>query len=163
MLFTNIVQNILKLQEIMKKNTEISERIAKLIEYTDVSSNEFAKKLGYKRSQTIYDILNGKSAPSYDFFNRLLNTEYSETINLKWLITGSGYMLNDSKNSDYLSNISEPNTEYNTKIKDSSLVLIIEQKDKDLRNCYEEIGRLKEIVRRLQKNHPHIRDVPEQK
>lgn len=74
----------------MNKNTEISERILQLIEKLNVTQNEFAKKLGYTRSQTIYDITNGKSSPSFDFFNRLLNSEYSVIIDLNWLITGKG-------------------------------------------------------------------------
>lgn len=52
--------------------------------------NSFAIKLGYNRSQTIYDIISGKSAPSYDFFRKFALSEYSETISLKWLLTGNG-------------------------------------------------------------------------
>lgn len=74
----------------MKKNTEISERISQLIDYLEVSPNFFSKKLGYERSQTIYDIKNAKSAPSFDFFYRLFSSEYSEIINPKWLFTGTG-------------------------------------------------------------------------
>ena len=55
-----------------------------------VTPNNFAQKLGYTRSQTIYDILNCKSAPSFDFFNRFQNSEYSEMINIDWLLTGRG-------------------------------------------------------------------------
>ncbi len=75
------------------KNTEISARIAEIIERAGESPNSFAKRLGYSRAQTIYDILSGKSAPSYDFFNRFANTEYSANISLKWLLTGKGNML----------------------------------------------------------------------
>lgn len=74
----------------MEKNTGISERVSQLIDFLGINANEFAKKLGYKRSQTIYDILTGKSAPSFDFFYRLLNTEYSEFLNLEWLIAEKG-------------------------------------------------------------------------
>lgn len=54
----------------MKKNTEISERILQIIEFVKSNPNEFAKKLGYNRGQTIYDVLNNKAKPSYDFFYR---------------------------------------------------------------------------------------------
>lgn len=77
------------------KNTEISARIAEIIERAGESPNSFAKRLGYSRAQTIYDILSGKSAPSYDFFNRFANTEYSANISLQWLLTGKGEMLKD--------------------------------------------------------------------
>jgi phage repressor protein C with HTH and peptisase S24 domain len=79
----------------MNKNTEISERIAQLIENIGVNPNEFAKKLGYSRSQNVYDILNGKSSPSFDFFNRLLNSEYSVLFDPAWLITGKRSAIKD--------------------------------------------------------------------
>lgn len=78
-----------------KKNAEISARIAGMIDLIDENPNSFAKILGYSRSQTIYDIINGKSAPSYDFFNRFANTEFSNKINLQWLLTGKGEMLKE--------------------------------------------------------------------
>lgn len=40
----------------------------------------------------MYDILNGKSAPSYDFFNRFMLSEYSEMYSVDWLLTGRGDM-----------------------------------------------------------------------
>lgn len=75
------------------KNTEISERISKLIEALGIKPNAFALALGYKRSQTIYDIVNGKSAPSFDFFNKLAMSEYSEVLNIDWVLTGRGEIL----------------------------------------------------------------------
>lgn len=83
-----------------KKNTEISERIKLVIDFLCVTPNEFAKKLNYERSQTIYDILNCKSAPSFDFFNRLFNSEYSEIISSDWLITGKGEMKKEVEKKD---------------------------------------------------------------
>lgn len=74
----------------MKKNTDFSERINEVIDFLNVSKNVFAKKLGYERSQSIYDIANGKSKPSFDFFKRLLNSEFSEIISIEYLITGDG-------------------------------------------------------------------------
>lgn len=78
------------MQEKLKKNAEISARILRLLEYLNVTANSFAMTLGYKRAQTIYDVVNGKSAPSFDFFNRLAMSEYSESINMDWLLTGRG-------------------------------------------------------------------------
>lgn len=75
------------------KNTEISERISKLIEALGIKPNAFALALGYNRSQTIYDIVNGKSAPSFDFFNKLAMSEYSEILNMNWVLTGRGEIL----------------------------------------------------------------------
>jgi DNA-binding XRE family transcriptional regulator len=76
----------------MTNNSEFSARFLKVIEYIGVTANDFAKKIGYNRSQTIYDIINGKVLPSFDFFHRLLLSEYS-VINIEWLITGRGEML----------------------------------------------------------------------
>jgi len=80
----------------MQDNTEqisgISERILQVVESFRVSKNKFGKDLGYDPAQTIYDLINGKSNPSYDFFDRFVNSEYSETINVEWLISGKGEM-----------------------------------------------------------------------
>ncbi|EFR54638.1 XRE family transcriptional regulator [Bacteroides fragilis] len=75
-----------------EKNTEVSARIAAIIERVGENPSSFAKSLGYSRAQTIYDILSGKSAPSYDFFKRFANTGFSANINLQWLFTGNGDM-----------------------------------------------------------------------
>jgi len=74
------------------KNTEISARLAEMLENAGLTANSFAAKLEYPRSQTIYDILNGKSSPSCDFFRRFLLSEYSEIYDIDWLITGEGSM-----------------------------------------------------------------------
>ena len=79
-------------KEKQQKNTEISERVTEVLQNEGLTPNNFALKLGYSRSQTIYDIINGKSAPSYDFFNRFANSEFSETYDISWLLTGIGDM-----------------------------------------------------------------------
>lgn len=83
-----------------EKLAEISVRITQLIEYISETPNSFATKLGYSRAQTIYDILKMKSAPSYDFFQRFANSEFSVTISLNWLLTGKGAMLCDNQNQE---------------------------------------------------------------
>ncbi len=79
-------------KENQEKKAEISARIRSIIDDIGVSPNAFALKLNYKRGQTVYDILNGKSAPSYDFFNRFMLSEYSEIYSMDWLLTGRGDM-----------------------------------------------------------------------
>lgn len=83
------------MQEKTGKKSEISERISQVIDYLGVNNTDFSKKLGYQRSQTIHDITNSKSAPSFDFFNKFMNSEYSDLINIHWLITGKGGMVVD--------------------------------------------------------------------
>ena len=78
-----------------EKITEISARISNIIECCATTPSNFAKVLGYTRAQTIYDILNGKSAPSYDFFRRFSESEYSVIISLKWLLSGDAEMWTD--------------------------------------------------------------------
>lgn len=76
-----------------KENADISARLTDVLNYLSVTKNAFALKIGYERAQTVYDIINGKSAPSYDFFRRFQMSEYSEIINIDWLLTGRGSML----------------------------------------------------------------------
>lgn len=150
-----------------EKNAEISARIAETIKRVGENPSSFAKCLGYSRAQTIYDILNGKSAPSYDFFNRFANAEISALINLQWLLTGKGDMLKtksiqtqqtcdscsilDNKDSENLS-LSQ------TFIADiiDKFLATIKDKDKKLSGQAEkiaeqaaEIGRLQEQIRQM--------------
>lgn len=126
------------IKEKEEKNTGISARIAEIIERVGESPNSFAKCLGYSRAQTIYDILNGKSAPSYDFFKRFTNAEISANINLRWLLTGKGDILKTKCTSvqqeDHLSPIFEK---------------ILATKDTTIREQAEEIGCLKEQIRQM--------------
>ncbi|KFF13091.1 hypothetical protein IW15_10010 [Chryseobacterium soli] len=77
----------------MGENTNISERLQQMIDYLNIKPNEFARRLKYNRSQAIYDILSGKSKPSFDFFDKLYNSEYSEIFNFRWIIGGEEEML----------------------------------------------------------------------
>ena len=85
--------NIQKYLKELKKYTEISERIEKVIDNQKITKNKFAKMLGYSRSQSVYDIINGKSKPSFDFLRKLFSSELSENISSRWLLTGEGEML----------------------------------------------------------------------
>ena len=68
-----------------------------MVENERITPNKFSQKLGYERSQTIHDIINSKSNPSYDFFFKFVNSEFSEIYDLYWLITGEGEMLRDER------------------------------------------------------------------
>lgn len=101
------------------KNADISARIAEILDCFSASKNAFALKLGYERAQTVYDIINGKSAPSYDFFKKFQFSEYSEVINTDWLLTGRGSMLKSEdvalmgdKEGEKEGNLPEVNYEY---------------------------------------------------
>ncbi|MCO5229590.1 MAG: hypothetical protein M9958_00400 [Chitinophagales bacterium] len=84
-----------------EKYTEISERLNLLLKALNENPNSFSKALGYGRSQVIYDLLSKKAAPSFDFFYKIYNSEFSETINIRWIITGRGEMLLSSESSTH--------------------------------------------------------------
>lgn len=79
-------------------NTTISERILTMTKYLNVSVNDFAKQLGYNRSQVLYDIMHLKSKPSFSFFEKLNDSAYADTFSMEWLINGNGEMLKKNSN-----------------------------------------------------------------
>ena len=72
--------------------TKISERVKMIVDNEGITIAKFSQNLGYERSQTIHDIVNAKSNPSYDFFYKFVKSEFSAIYNLYWLITGEGSM-----------------------------------------------------------------------
>lgn len=117
-----------------EKNTEISARVTEMIERLAETPNSFAKALGYSRAQTIYDIISGKSAPSYDFFRKIAIAEISASINIYWLLTGEGQIFKQP-DVDIKKEISTPT--------DTSLFI-----DKIAEQAAE-IGRLQEQIRQM--------------
>ena len=77
------------------EQTNISERITMIINHLEISTNDFATKLGYGRSQGLYDIISQKSKPSYAFFEKLVTSCYGEKFSLEWLISGRGQMIKE--------------------------------------------------------------------
>ena len=77
----------------MISQTNIAERIVLIAQELRLSVNEFALKLGYTRSQILYDVINGKSKPSFQFFDKLSKSDYAEIFSYEWIITGNGHML----------------------------------------------------------------------
>lgn len=63
-----------------------------IVDNEGITIAKFSQNLGYERSQTIHDIVNAKSNPSYDFFYKFVKSEFSAIYNLYWLITGEGSM-----------------------------------------------------------------------
>lgn len=84
-------------KEKTNKITDISERVSEILTHTGDTRNSFAVKLGYERAQTVYDILNSKNAPSYDFFRKFQLSEFSDIIETDWLLTGRGSMLKEER------------------------------------------------------------------
>lgn len=176
--FARIVttNNAAKLQKILnmtKTNKEkiagISARIDTIIECCATVPFNFAKILGYSRAQTVYDILNKKCAPSYDFFNRFTDSEYSVIINLRWLLNGEGEMWTDfmrslthedqitvvddvnhgvSVSSYYVKYEKQKNFQINNDVI-NKLFDHIQEKDSLIREQAKEIGQLNEQIAQL--------------
>ncbi|HEA28393.1 MAG TPA: hypothetical protein ENH91_00095 [Leeuwenhoekiella sp.] len=134
----------------MKENTEISERIKQLIDFLGVNKNQFAKDIGYDRTQTVYDIVNGKAKPSFDFFNRFINSEYSERVNVEWLIAGKGSITNKK---EPVGMVSEPPPEKYASPKESYVesLLILALTEKVERNISSHLTNLQEQIDDLYK------------
>ena len=136
----------------MEKITEISERLAEIINSAGTTPNNFAKLLGYTRSQTIYDILNGKSSPSCDFFKRYIHSEFSEIYSLEWLITGEGKMsttmidkLSPDEQSEAVERVTHGVTISDIKAKHSAETILF---DTLLTNSTNHNGQLDKLVKR---------------
>lgn len=70
-------------------NSEIKDRILKLLTEENLSSSKFAEILNVQRS-SISHILSGRNKPSLDFIQKVLKN--FPTLNPDWLIIGKGEM-----------------------------------------------------------------------
>lgn len=71
---------------------ELKERILALLTYTNLTASAFAKKIGVKTNQSVYDLTSGKTRTlSQSIINKITSC-YPE-ISLEWLMTGEGEML----------------------------------------------------------------------
>ena len=65
-----------------------SSRLQRILAELKITPFQFAKELGYKRPDSVYQILNGESRITTQFVERLKNTDYK--INTNWLLLGEG-------------------------------------------------------------------------
>ncbi|OWK73917.1 transcriptional regulator [Flavobacteriaceae bacterium JJC] len=72
----------------------LNERISKIIEYSELSSSEFADEIDVQRSN-ISHITSGRNKPSLDFLIKIKD-RFPE-IQWDWLIVGQGEMLNNAE------------------------------------------------------------------
>lgn len=118
------------------------------------NKNAFANRLGYERAQTVYDIVNGKSAPSYDFFKRFQLSEYSDIISIDWLLTGRGNMLRNSEHFEALTDNHPSNPDIITLLKEQ----VKEQQTKITEQAIE-IGMLRERLKLMEEERKLSEDV----
>jgi transcriptional regulator with XRE-family HTH domain len=77
------------------------ERLKNWMESEGFKPSALADTIGVNRS-TISHILSGRNKPSIDFLEKLLSAY--PNINANWLISGIGYMQNDIKKKEVISN-----------------------------------------------------------
>ena len=71
----------------------MQDRILKFIESENITAAEFADKIGVQRS-SVSHVLNGRNKPGFAFIQKIL--EAFPSLNSRWLLTGSGQMLDKS-------------------------------------------------------------------
>lgn len=77
--------------------TDPAERINQIIRLYDTTVNAFSKEIGLKRSQALYDIINGKTKNITRGIASNMIAVHPE-LNLTWLLTGEGQMTKDYAN-----------------------------------------------------------------
>ena len=71
---------------------ELKERITAVLSYAELSASAFAKKIGAKTTQAIYDLISGKTKTlSPDILNKVVSC-YPD-LSIEWLVRGEGEML----------------------------------------------------------------------
>lgn len=74
---------------------ELKERIEAILALADLSASAFAKKIGVRTPQTIYDLTSGKTRTlSPDVLSKI--TSCYPSLSVEWLMTGEGEMLRPS-------------------------------------------------------------------
>lgn len=135
--------------------TEIKDRILKLLTNENLSSSKFADIVGVQRS-SISHILSGRNKPSLDFLQKVLSSFPS--INSDWLILGKGEMFKNLRQTEILfgkkdepiANIKEEKAETTEKqlVEDKIATPIIPQKQRKVKkvvlfyddNTFEELS-----------------------
>ena len=75
---------------------ELKDRISATLDYADLSASAFAKKIGVKTTQAIYDLLSGKTRTlSSDILNKVVSCY--PMLSVEWLMTGEGDMIKPSE------------------------------------------------------------------
>ena len=72
----------------------MNDRIRQFMAYQGLSASELADSIGVQRSNLTH-VLNGRNKPSFQFIAKLM--EQYPAINPKWLILGSGEMIQGGK------------------------------------------------------------------
>ena len=68
----------------------INQRIALFIDEVKMNPNRFAKEVGYKRPDNIYNVYTGRTKPSWEMLEAIA-ARFTD-LNMNWLIRGTGTM-----------------------------------------------------------------------
>jgi len=84
-----------------------------LAEHYNISLSELAKRAGYDRPQSFYDVVNGKTKKISAQMAKGISSVFPQ-VSLPWILTGEGDMLNKIYDESHTSPeiIQEPNIEY---------------------------------------------------
>src|SRR5690554_4426419 len=87
---------------------EINERIQEVITSLEITPYEFSKRMGVKRPDGLYKILDKKSKPSPKTLEKIRGA--FPQINFNWLLTGEGEMLGKEMKAEIASKPVLPST-----------------------------------------------------
>lgn len=73
-----------------------SERIKKVIEWSNLTPNAFSIRIGYKKGQSVYNLIEGKRPITLKIATQISNA-FPE-ISMSWLTTDEGSMLKSNEN-----------------------------------------------------------------
>ena len=82
----------------------LNERISKIIEYSELSSSEFADEIDVQRS-SISHITSGRNKPSLEFIIKIKN-RFPE-LQWDWLVNGEGEMLRNAEENEISTELGE--------------------------------------------------------
>jgi len=125
----------------------LSDRMKKVQEYYDKNPSKFAIRIGHDRSETIRNVISGKTSdPKASLINDVLRA--CPEVNAHWLITGVGSMLKEKKSSPVI--VEEAKGEYGFCMscmkKDVKIQVLTDQlkeQEKKNDNLLKEVGGLK--------------------
>ena len=83
----------------------INQRIALFIDEVNMNPNRFAKEVGYKRPDNIYNVYTGRTKPSWEMLEAIA-TRFTD-LNMNWLIRGTGTMLEPQPDAEDKNNVGE--------------------------------------------------------
>lgn len=131
------------MQENIENNTKIIDRLIQFVEYQGDNFNKLAIKIGVSNSY-FSKMVRNKGSIGTDIIQKIV-LEY-DGLNVDWLLTGRGSMFNSAKESAKESIKKEPISSYS-----SDFLILIREKDKEIKEMAEEIGKLKEQLAALKK------------